>query len=103
VLPVISTRRDAIANVPVPGGILATVPPGAKLTAVVVHDDVVAQPHVAPDDGVAGQVEHHDAAGVVVGVVLVDVRVLRVLDLEAGDVAGDARCCGRSRCWHWPT
>ena len=87
---------------PVPTGIAATVPSGAKFGGLLLADRVVAQAHVATDDRVAGRSNTTMPAALSSAGVLVDVRVLRVLDLEAGDVARTS-CSRTITCWHWPT
>ncbi len=62
----------------------------AEVLAVVVLDDVVADQRAQAVLLLeVGQDEDQDAGGVVVGVIVVDLRIVAVLDLDAGDVAVD--------------
>ena len=88
-LPATSVRSAPMMKMPVPAGTWDTMAVGSPKFAVVVLDHPVAHhlgvgPHLR---GVVGQQEDQDAARVVVGVVVLDQGVHRVLDLDAGDVA----------------
>ena len=71
-----------------PAGMPATVEPrDAEVRRVVVHDKVVANDGIERRlDWQARSDEHQDAAGVVVHVVVLDNRVARILDLDAGNI-----------------
>jgi hypothetical protein len=76
---------------------------GAEVLRVVLHDFVVEHARVAAAlHRQVGQVEHQDAAGVVRGLVVVDVGELRILDLDAATLAS-ARLRRTMILLDWPT